>query len=620
MSGFFIKLLNMSIAACWLILPVILVRLVLRKAPKWIRLILWAMVAVRLVCPVTLESALSLVPSAETVHVEAYRGTPDYPQVSIQSGFEQVDAAFNPVYTQSTLVTSPFKATPADAISFAAYVWLTGIACMLLYALISYLLLKRKVRTSLHKGSQIYVCDDIPSPFILGFFRPRIYLPSGMDGQTAQYVVSHEQGHIRRMDHLWKPLGFLVLSIHWFNPLVWACYVLFCRDIEYACDEKVIRALDNDSRADYSQALLDCSISRKAISPCPLAFGETGVKDRIKKVLHYKKPALWIIIASITVCTAVAVFLLTDPKQQLTIVNPPVVIVNPPGVDDTDSLYISNSFYIDETPPFPLPDFELDSNQNQGHNLYYRKITPQALDRYCQKLVQEGFILTEMIYSRFLYRSDCVINIHYSTQTKSACLEYYAQRTNLPANAQTPQQAQALIRQAIKPDHDLYMPIDITPEGLFERTGGQVFLQPIHSYDVLQDGLCIPENESYYCCYFFVTATGAVYINGYESIAVTDLDENGIDEIWTLQYGPTSGLFTFYPTAWENGEIKYQNIFTMRYLGLSFSQKDGRLCLHGVGQYDKTDIHDFDISIVDGNIVITGSDGQPFDYWGYTGS
>lgn len=618
MSQLFIKLLNMSITAGWLVLAVILLRLLLRKAPKWIRLLLWAMVALRLICPFSLESVTSLIPSAETVQVVKDTGWDQFPLITVHSGFEQVDAVINPALVPSYPTNWSTQSTPAETIDLVSYIWLAGVGAMLLYALISYLLLRRRVRASLRKDAGIYSCDDIASPFILGIVKPRIYLPSGLGEQTAVYVLAHEQAHIRRLDQLWKPLGFLLLSVYWFNPLIWVGYILFCRDIELACDERVIRSLDDQRRADYSQALLDCSISGKAVAPCPLAFGETDVKERIKKVLHYKKPALWIIIAAVVICIVAAVLLLTDPK-------PTPFATEQPPIYETDSLYISNGFYIAETPPFSLPDFQIVPEESEGNYIYYTKVTPQKMDAYCDLLVSEGFEMQKFMFSRFFYRSGCAINIVYSTEleTQTASLHYYVQRPDQPSAALSAQEALELIKQGPHltiygqwmPSHDLYAPIDITPEGLFERSGYQIFIQPIHSYELLPDQLDNEHNARYSTEYFLVNREGAYFfIGSYSCIAVTDMDGNGIDELWMHNFGSTSGLYSISIIAWENGEIKYSNAFLTEPLYLSFSEKDGKLCLRGVSQLNEGYTYDFDISIVDGKIVLTGPDNEPVEY------
>ena len=313
MSGIFLKLLNMSITAGWLILAVLAVRLLLKRAPRWIACLLWGLVALRLICPFSLKSVLSLIPSAETVPADIARSS----HPAIQSGISVVNEAVNPVLQQSFAPAVGDSAYPLQALlPIISLVWALGVAAMLVYALVSFLRLRRTVAASVPAGEGVWVCDELASPFILGLFRPRICLPSGLEGETLDCVLRHEQAHLHRRDHWWKPLGFLLLAVYWFNPFCWLAYAMLCRDIEAACDEKVIRDLDRERLAAYSQALLDCGLPRRRVAACPLAFGETGVKQRVKAVLNYKKPAFWLILAALLVCSALAVFFLTNPKEQ----------------------------------------------------------------------------------------------------------------------------------------------------------------------------------------------------------------------------------------------------------------------------------------------------------------
>ena len=313
MSALFLSILNMSISASWLVLAVLLLRPVLKKTPKWVSVLLWGFVAVRLVCPFSIESALSLIPSAETV-------SPDImvsPTPQINSGINVLNSAINPVISENFTPEPLSSVNPLQLwISIAAVVWVAGFAAMLLYTAVSYFLLRRKVDTAVLLTNNIFQSEYVASPFVLGIVRPKIYLPFQIDGQDMDHVIAHEQAHIRRRDHWWKPLGFLLLALHWFNPLMWLGYILLCRDIELACDEKVIKAMDSEAKADYTQALVACSVHRRSIAACPLAFGEVGVKERVRSVMNYKKPAFWIILAAMVICVAVAVCFLTDPKME----------------------------------------------------------------------------------------------------------------------------------------------------------------------------------------------------------------------------------------------------------------------------------------------------------------
>lgn len=312
MSGIFLKLLNLSISASWLVLVVLALRLVLKRAPKWVNVLLWGMVALRLMLPFSIESALSLIPSAETLSPEVVQFDP---APTITSGVELIDNAVNPSLSESFAAAPLASVNPLYVWTYlAGWVWLIGLAAMLAYALVSYLRLRRRVSASIPLRENIYVCDEVPSPFILGIVHPRIYLPSALDEAQRGSVLSHERAHLARRDHWWKPLGYALLAVYWFNPLLWLAYTLLCRDIELACDERVLRGMDAGQVKDYSSALLACSVPRRMLAACPLAFGEVGVGARVKNALRYKKPAFWVVAASVAVCVVVAVCFLTNPR------------------------------------------------------------------------------------------------------------------------------------------------------------------------------------------------------------------------------------------------------------------------------------------------------------------
>lgn len=312
MGDIFLKTLNMSIATNWLILAVVLLRFVLKKAPKWIAVLLWGIVALRLVVPFSFESALSLIPSAETFNAHNIQ----YETPAISSGIPAVNNAVNPVLGETFAPNLAGSVNPLYVWTLVvSVIWLIGIAAMLLYAVISYAQVHRSVAERVPYEGDIFLCDHVKSPFILGLATPKIYLPSNMDTMAMEPVIAHEKAHLARRDHWWKPLGFLILTVHWFNPLCWIAYILLCRDIELACDEKVVRQMDLDGKKQYSTALLECGSGRRLVTICPLAFGEIGVKERVKNVLHYKKPAFWVIVVAVLACAVVTVCFATNPKQ-----------------------------------------------------------------------------------------------------------------------------------------------------------------------------------------------------------------------------------------------------------------------------------------------------------------
>lgn len=312
MTSLFLKIVNMSLTASWLVLAVLVLRPVLKKAPKWVNVLLWGLVGIRLVFPFSIESALSLIPSTETIRPEIMMEA----EPSIESGIPAVNNALNPIIEHNFSPAPGASANPLQILlPILAVFWCAGVILLLLYAAISYFRLLQKVNTAVLFRDNIYQSENVASPFILGIIKPKIYIPFSLPEESLEAVLAHEQAHLRRHDHWWKPFGFLLLAVYWFNPLLWLSYILLCRDIELACDEKVIRELGREARADYSQALLDCSADRRRITACPLAFGETDVKKRVKSVLRYKRPAFWVVTAALAACIVVIICFLTNPSS-----------------------------------------------------------------------------------------------------------------------------------------------------------------------------------------------------------------------------------------------------------------------------------------------------------------
>ncbi len=310
MTDIFIKLLNMSITASYLCLAVVFIRLIFKKMPKWISCVLWGMVGIRLVFPFSFESVLSLIPSSETVPSDITLSKTPH----ITSGIHLLNSSVNSVISEAFTPRPYESANPLQVIMFIlAVLWLIGVAVMLIYALISYVIIKRRTNARIKVSEGYFLCDSIDTPFILGILKPKIYIPSFTDEKDLELIISHENAHIKRLDYLWKPLGFLLLSVHWFNPLIWLAYVLLCRDIEAACDEKVIKQLGTEIKKPYSETLIGCASPKRLIKACPLAFGETDTKSRIINILNYKKPALWIIISAIIISLALSVCFMTNP-------------------------------------------------------------------------------------------------------------------------------------------------------------------------------------------------------------------------------------------------------------------------------------------------------------------
>ena len=312
MADKFLEVFNMSVTAGWLVLAIIVLRFLLKKAPKGVICFLWLLVALRLIIPSTFESVMSFIPSAEVVTEESL-----YSDTSmVNTGIPIVDNSVNPVISKTLEPESGNSVNLMQVVIYvASYVWVVGMICMGLYAAVSYIRLRIKVREGVEDGKRIWLCDRIATPFILGVVRPKIYIPSSVEEKDKEFVIAHEKAHLKRKDHWWKPLGFALLTVYWFNPLMWVAYILLCKDIEYACDENVLKRLGTDCKKDYTNALINCSVSRRTVVVCALAFVEVGVKDRIKFVLSYKKPAVFMVVLASIVCVIFTVGFMTDPKE-----------------------------------------------------------------------------------------------------------------------------------------------------------------------------------------------------------------------------------------------------------------------------------------------------------------
>lgn len=313
MEGIFVKLLNMSISASVLILIAVLLRALLKRSPKWIHCLLWGLVAVRLVCPLSFESSFSLAPRADFVEAKLGVQREDGRYMNSATDVSKVlnDELDN---AQNKNLANKGNADRQGDWKKISWTWFTGVVLLLGYAAISYLRFRKKVQASVRLRDGIYVCDNIRTPFILGVIRPMIYLPSDMDEVQTDNVIAHERAHLSRLDQVWKPLGYCLFTVYWFNPLCWLAYVLFCRDMELACDEKVIRDMDVEDKKVYSRVLLSFSDPSHRIAAGPLAFGEIGVKKRIQSVLNYRKPAFWMVGLAILALVVTSLCFLTNPK------------------------------------------------------------------------------------------------------------------------------------------------------------------------------------------------------------------------------------------------------------------------------------------------------------------
>ena len=655
MSEIFLKIINMSISANYIVLAVLLLRLLLKKAPKWITVVLWGIVAVRLVCPFSIESVLSLIPSSEVVSPDIMMDrTPE-----INSGIPIINQIINPVISGSFTPDPGTSANPLQLwIPTFAVIWIVGMVALFIYTFISYVKLKHKIGTAVLLRDNIYQSENVISPFVLGIIKPKIYLPFNTNEKDMEHVVAHEMAHIRRKDHLWKPLGFLLLTLHWFNPLMWLGYVLLCRDIELACDEKVIGELDHDARADYSQALLTCSVNRRMIAACPLAFGEVGVKDRVKSVLNYKKPAFWIIIVAVVACVVVAVCFLT----------------NPPSTDDeNNSVNPSDEIFTDyEGVYVSIKSIDTNAGGHTVFNLIWHNTTKEEIT-YGESYIIERKEGNDWVNtaSEELYFTTIGLLLHpnsiehksYSTQrfdisqsgtyrlrvtflvdegdgykeyntwiefkvgsipTTDSLREKYPEFFGLNAE----DGLTVYIWQLAETHYSCYLVSTATDRlsdhGFAFARGASIsemrsilntynierekvllrpIVNPISSYHYTIDEAYCKKLEN-----VFWSAIVPMEFNTIFDTAIFDIDDDGVDEVCTMSVGPTYGLFTFTFNARELGteKVEYHTVVYSQCYDLSFQKgSDGITRVQGITQGENPEIHLFDISIKDGYVYLT---------------
>lgn len=571
MSSVFLSVLNRSIAAGWIVLAIALLRLVFRKMPKWVSVLLWAVVAVRLLLPVSIESAVSLVPSAQTIAPQTMVELP-----KITTGFSYLNSAINPVIQESTVVISPEKSvnTLKLAILVFSRVWAVGVVAMVGYMLLSSIRLRRRIGTAVRLRENIYQSERVDSPFVFGLFRPRIYLPFRVEAQDLAHILAHERAHIHRRDHWWKPLGFCLLSLTWFNPLMWLGYWLLCRDIEQACDEKVIGDLAPNQRADYAQTLLSCSVHRKAISACPLAFGEGNVKRRIRSVLHYKKPAFWILILALIVAVVIAVCFLTDPEDKTASATEPTV------TEPTESQVTEPTTQLLE--PIYLVDL---GALKQKYPMYFDLPTDKGLEVYVWQMA-EGQYSCGLLPGRNLAYED-------------------SELWDLHKNAATLEEMRAIV--------DSY--------GLTQDRIHVIPLRmPYSSYwyeidDAYRDQL----REQFWSASISLSP----FLNSPVLAAASfDIDHDGVMENCTVTCGPTSGLFTFMLHVVQDGQSKYFQIYEGAAGAFSFERDDNGVMVLKFDPYTPTDtIWEYDFGLEDGNITLIPRDpaASQWNYWGKQG-
>lgn len=659
MSELFLKIVNMSISASWVVIAVLTLRFCLKKAPKWVNVLLWGIVAARMVFPFSIESVLSLIPSAETISPTIMMEQ----SPSVQTGVPALNHVINPVISGSFTPAPGASANPLQIwIPVLTGIWLFGIAALFLYSAVSYWRLHRKVCEAVILRGNIYQSEKVCTPFVLGIIKPKIYLPYHMDSREMDHVIAHEQTHICRKDHWWKPLGFLLLTIHWFNPLMWLSYVLLCRDIELACDEKVIGKMGNAQRADYTQALVACSVDRRLIAACPLAFGEIGVKERVKSVMNYKKPAFWIVLASVIVCAVIAVCFLTNPigfqfdVSANTIVSanhfdmrnaddPVSTEMTPAQISELNSRLagVKNCKRSDKYAGL-TPGYQISAQMQDGS---YIRISGYSLsDNTMVDIEQNGkrYAVSDREFQEYLSRICAGGDVsaafdlqplraqypEYFDLDASAGLDVYVWQMapdsyyfGLLPHAASPRDSTAQELLALRGASSEQMRYILAAYALDPDDIHVIPWQnPISSYIpecwiVTENGESLEEKQAQY----IQTVSAMLFGEGntllhddypiYDSI-VFDVDGDGIDEVCVLGFGRTSGLFTFTFRAAEIGAdtLKYDTLFCTEWYDLSFIHgDDGVVRVQGIDQKEPPQTHLFDIAVVDGSIQLT-EDGQ----------
>lgn len=385
MGAVFLKVLNMSITAGWFILAVLCIRLLFRKMPKWMNCLLWGVVAIRLICPFSIESPFSILSSTEPIKSSAVvEGEVRNDIPSIDSRLTIVQNTINPMLTETFAYNESDSVAPLQVVTYAAgLVWCCGMVLLIICAMGSVVKLHKLVNEAVCVRDNIYICDAVKSPFILGIFRPRIYFSSALREREMDYILAHESAHLKRKDHWWKALGYLLLCIHWFNPLCWVAYSLLCKDIELACDEKAAKNMTFHEKKEYAKVLLSCAGQRSLVMVCPLAFGEVGVKERVKSVLNYKKPTVWIMMAAAAVFVILAVCFLTNPTKG------DVELQNP--IDENKDVY--ESVNSPSTEQMPSEEMQEENDTIQNIMLYEQ---PES-DKVCIK-VQPAMIAEYAYY------------------------------------------------------------------------------------------------------------------------------------------------------------------------------------------------------------------------------
>ena len=596
MNELFLKMINLGVTASYLALAVILIRAIFRKAPKRVFPFLWGLVALRLLFPFSIESPLSLIPSAETVNPEILVAE----EPAISSGIAFVNRVVNPILKES-LAPDPITGSHSvqARVSIAFVIWAVGIAAMLVYALISYLRLKRDVKTAVRLELSVWKSDRIASPFVLGLIRPQIYLPFSLSESDVDYVLAHERAHIARKDHWIKPFGYLLLSLHWFNPIMWIAYVLFCRDVELACDEKVIKGLNLEQRADYSQSLLTCSISHGRITACPLAFGEIGVKERVKRVLNYKKPTFWVILAVVAAGVILAVCFLTNPPKTDINVSKPT---ETPVEDSWSALADIRKNYSAEEAEADGCVVMDGETMLAGEEAWADFENSTAAGREAKVRIYQMYAYQRGVYTvkELSYDGSTFLLQFYDSKGVD---EYLYSRNY-----------KYLVKSLFQPDPEssnlsLHYLLSDDPNVTAEGYLAHIFSS---AYS--------PDSIYNQCERLFSRLINNGYLlqRGF-GLAFVDIDNDGKEEKCCLGYGPTSGVATFTLTVFEGEQFEYAGLFSPapnRGVISFFQEEDGTLKVQmkswAVAEYPSIVGELYDIVIRDGTLVLVDENGETF--------
>ena len=581
METVFLKLLNMSITASYLALAVAALRLLLKRAPKRVSVFLWALVGIRLLCPFSLESIFSLIPSAETVPTDIlYSKTPE-----IHSGIWVLNTVVNPILSETMAPTVGSSVNPMQTlVLISSILWIAGMAAVLLYAAVSYLKIYAKVREATPLQGNVWICDRIASPFILGILRPRIYLPSDMDAQDAEFVVAHEKAHLKRRDHWWKPLGFALLTVYWFNPVLWLAYILLCRDIELACDEKVLRDLGSEIKKPYSDALINCSVKSRMLTACPLAFGEIGVKGRIKSVLSYKKPAFWIVAAAVLVCVLVGICFLTNPATA----DPEAPAPQWPPLADTRENYSPEQAAADGCVVIES------STLLAGEKLWIDFVNTSAAGQPAAVRIYQAYT-DSYVVKELRYNGEKYLLAYYDHDGDTG--KEFLHQEKYQYLIRSPYQVDNGFASSFTDDYLLADSPDVTAEGLFNS---------------IVSSVARPEYAIYNHCWWIysVSTTPAYFLDSFYGIAFAELDGDGQAEKYCLGMGPTSGLFTFTLSVYAGDTVMQQVTYCTEFSDLRFTQDyEGKLMVQCTTHGGNPETHLFHIVWQDGHLELK-EDGQ----------